>query len=168
MAIKINSGSTFIANPITTTTTTGGLTIQNNSPHTITWNSGMWSLPGTPLTNEERTELERLKSERAAENKKQKLIIFKTLEKTLRQNIVNSIHWNRAYQQMNEIDVSKSQREIDLENKQNPPGTIWVSSPIPFYTSGPSYQIPFGLTEEDVLQAHLEATLEEELLNIKE
>lgn len=134
---------------------------------------------GGNITPEEKAELAQLKLEYAAEIKTHKLLAFKKLAPELRQWVINAIQWENDLAFINAISVPQSKRIQELENKEAVGnlsqylGTLktqahWASSSvldpngmrIPFHVS-----LPNDLTVEDLKQAHIEASLEEEILD---
>lgn len=143
-----------------------------------------------PYTAEDAKELERLEADRQMEIKRTRLEKFKKVPAAIRQQIVDEIVWHRNVNDISNTDVTKSERQQELERKQmmNNPfagGNPWN----PFGAGGLSSQwlrtdhthglldtlqqypafirrfaMPAGLTEEDILQAHNDACAEEALL----
>lgn len=135
---------------------------------------GILSSQPISLSKEEVKELTELEREQAQILKKGKLDIFKKLAPSLRQTIVTSFMWTKAVEDMNTLLVSPSGRLQELRNKeiifsgrvpvlpQNYPysnGTSWQGIKLSHH----SFTIPNGLTAEDLIQAHLEVSVEEEL-----
>ncbi len=134
------------------------------------------------LSPEEQKELEQLQTEYAAEIKACKLAIFKKLPAELRQFVVNALYWRECTQEINGVVVDKSERLKELENKNSykhmfggPSYGMRINNN--WYGGGVDQSmmdslsrfigIPEGITAEELKQAHVETTLEEEILNGK-
>lgn len=128
-----------------------------------------------PLSKEESEELDNLKKEHNNEVKVAKLAAFKKLSPEMRQFIVNLISVHASVKKINDTTVDKSQRLKDLESKEaftrGSTSTTWAQY------SGVNIYDPFsnkikvqaieidGISLEEIQQAHVEATVEEEMLN---
>lgn len=138
------------------------------------------------LSPEEQKELEQLQTEYAAEIKACKLAIFKKLPTELRQFVVNALSWRECTQEINGVIIDKSERLKELENKNSykhmfggpsvgpsygmPINNNWYGAPVDASMADSLSRfisIPDGITAEELKQAHVEATLEEEILNGK-
>ncbi len=133
--------------------------------------------PGAPLTHEEEQELSDLEHQHAYDVKKAKLDYFKKLPKEFRQQIVNIVMWEEAVEEINGTTVETSERQRELQLKKQLSGIHGhpffgghrsslahhsAFDPMgSFRTSSTS--LPTGITKEDLLQAHLDASLEEEI-----
>lgn len=157
----------------------GGLTIGSSGGTVLTpaqlsqMLQGLGSLSSTGLTQKEKEELENLKQQYSAELKAAKLAIFKKLASELRQYVINSFIWKDALKEMGETTVEKSNRLSELELKESLYGpysgkAVHHTQGFPWTltdTLGNVIQLPEGITIEDLKQAHLEACLEEEVLD---
>ena len=127
------------------------------------------------LTPEEMKEFAKLEEQHTANTKLLKLEKFKELPATLRQHVVNSILWQRAVEAINTIEaepVNERHKELTAKN----PWNIKMTSIAQMLqtinrTNGNSLdpmqadiRLPDGITGEDLINAHNEATLEESLL----
>lgn len=135
-----------------------------------------------PLSNEEQKEYQRLEKEHEEEVKSAKLAYFKALPPEFRQTIINILQWETVAKEINHIEPPKSERLRELEGRArrtNPFAGYGHSYSKQFYPSGGSplqdaldnlgrhhypTNMPNGLTLEQLEEAHLEATIEEELL----
>lgn len=126
------------------------------------------------LTPEEKVEFDKLTEEYKANLKQSKLTAFKKLPTELRQFVVNFFTWQESINLINAIMVDKSERLKELEQK-NDYGRLFLQQ-VGLYvgstytTTGLSqilFQIgiPEDLTAEELKQAHIEASMEEEMLN---
>lgn len=127
-----------------------------------TIHSGVWS---PQLSPEEQKELETLEAEYQINLKAAKLAEFKKLPKELRQWVIDYITWQKVFSQVDQASVQKTQRQIDLENKKNNgylsiKGNPWAQQGYVF-----NLPMPAGLSNEDIEQAHLEASLEEQIID---
>lgn len=132
------------------------------------------------LSPEEKAELENLKKEYEISVKVAKLDEFKKLPTELRQFIINVISWKEAKEKIEAAHPDKPDRLKELENKENNSNLMtqfghsinigqnqWYSS----HTSSVNLDfmellpIPEGVTAEELKEAHVEATLEEEMLD---
>lgn len=132
------------------------------------------------LTKEEEAELEDLKVQYEHALKRSKLDTFKKLDPELRQFVVNCLNWQEATQNMKATPVVKSARQVELENKDinrrtyGQPTSRFGASSSAMTLDGLMQQLirgwiqmPEGVTADDLKQAHMEATLEEEMLNVQ-
>lgn len=130
--------------------------------------SGLWP---NSITKEEQEELARLKGEYEAERKAARLAEFKKLPAELRQFVMNSVAWSSAVASINAVDVPMSERHKELKSKEDvfkSYGTIHTQGGWSYPFSFGSMPLPEGLTLEDIKNAHIEQSLEEEMLNGKE
>ncbi len=128
------------------------------------------------LTPEESQELSRLKEEHVVKVKIAKLNVFKKLAPEMRQFVLNAFGWRRHLDVIQQTTADKDQRLVDLETKSNH-GRLFTQDstsfqrwpagidPRMFDDINRMITLPDGITEQDLEQAHLEATLEEEMLN---
>lgn len=116
------------------------------------------------LSADEKVELETLQSEHTAETKKNKLDIFKKLPTDLRQNIINHYLWMEVIGEMNNTKVPKSPRLLELEDKHSFNRVETSDS----YYFPHFYPLPESITMDDLKAAHLEASVEEELLQTQD
>lgn len=133
------------------------------STGTTSWLHNLW--PQSTITPEEVKELAALEEEHKINVKTAKMNEFKKLPKELRQWVIDCITWQKVSQQVGQATVEKSARQIELENKKNiggiqfAPGTnLWGNPYLPL-------SMPDGITHEDLEMAHLEASLEEEVID---
>lgn len=132
----------------------------------------------TGITKEEKEELERLRLENKADTKKAKIDVFKRLPADFRQHIINMYIWHEVFVEMNSTKTPKSQRQIDLENKENfgtlGPGistylggqlSVSIHDSLDFIPY-PAH-LPESITLDDLKQAHLDASMEEEILKLE-
>lgn len=121
------------------------------------------------LSKEETEEMNRLKVEYTYEGKKAKILAFKQLAPEMRQFVISALTWQESLKQINSIAPAKSIRLIELENKNNAGqslSTTWSTSATDMFGSVfATIYLPNSITAEDLKQAHLEVTLEEEVLN---
>lgn len=127
------------------------------------------------LTKEEQAEYEQLKNEYAIKLKQAKLNIFKAICSEMRQTVINGYEWRACFANMNNATIEKDPRFDDLERKDNN-GKIFMTNASGSVTKTGWYDqsnngffvnmpLPEGLTLEDLKQAHMEASLEEEMLS---
>lgn len=143
---------------------------------TSTWITS--STPPAPaLTPTEAAELESLRQDRAAESKKLKIEEFKKLPPDFRQTIVNKLLWKKFVKDSNAKEASMSDREVELQAKQNMQGIYIGGSGLSITSTYPGYlgsnsqvltveegvSLPTGLTETDLVNAHRDACAEEAL-----
>lgn len=127
------------------------------------------------LTADEQKEFSELKKQHEADIKTAKLSVFKKLASELRQYVINSYEWKSSVHEINQTKAEKSERLRELENKESLTRGYGGAS-LGSYHAGfsPEYklnlelELPEGLTIEDLKQAHMEACLEEEMLNVQE
>jgi hypothetical protein len=146
--------------PVITTTTSTDLVDQLNN--VFTTNS-------LGLSKEEAAEREELLAEHAQQVKTAKLNIFKSLPAPLRQYVINSILWTDAVRNMDSMSLPESHRLKELNSRNFPynsrlagHNSTWQSVRDDRYLITPP--MPADITEEELQQAHLEATLEESML----
>ena len=128
------------------------------------------------LTKEEKAELTELKKEHEVKVKAAKLSIFKQLAADIRQLVINTYELKACYENMNSATVAKDPRLEALERKDLHGAMYGVGLNVKS-GSGTSARLqadlfslmnlnlPEGILLEDLKQAHMEATLEEEMLN---
>lgn len=145
-------------------------TIATNS----TSNSLIFGALSLGLSKEEQEEMNLLKIERTHDTKKAKLLAFKKLVPEMRQFVMNALMWQVSLKEINNTTANKSNRLLELENKDSM-GRFHTQATW-YVTSSPVHIDMFGyifstmglsddITTEDLKQAHLEATLEEEMLD---
>ncbi len=124
------------------------------------------------LTVEEETRLQDLKIEHEAKIKDAKINVFKKYPPEMRQFAINAILWKEFTTQIEAVSVPKSEDLKKLEYRSRHTmlsmGTVNVSGS--FFSTGYAsinyqFNCPEGLTSDDLKQAHLEATLEENILD---
>lgn len=170
---------------VTTTTTTGtGVAQQKVNPFTgsgqvLTTSDyekmlrDLLSIYVPPISKEEGEELERLKVEYEADNKLAKLKAFKALSSELRQFVINSHEWESARTSINNTEAEKSERYKELLAKRttglggpyHSGVTVGMDPSSMFYPSIGPVALPNGISLQDLKNAHIEASLEEEVLN---
>lgn len=168
-----------------TTTTSGSLTFPSTTQQGLTIGGGYsggsitigpgTTYPGFPtitaLTKEEQEELNNLKVEHSQEIKRARLVGFMKLPTEVRQLVINMYTWEEYVCNSNSINVGKSERLKELEMREEQ--LRWLShGGVYLQHQATSYQfayhrfpLPEGLTLEDLKAAHIEASLEEEVLN---
>ena len=123
------------------------------------------------LTPEEAKELENLNKEQTIENKTLKLSEFKNMPPELRQFVINASFWTDMVKKINETKAPQSDRQKELIQKESISkmfsGSLSVQA-VGYMNVFATLPLPEGLTVDDLRQAHLEQTLEEEMLNGKE
>lgn len=164
------------AGVMTTTTTTNVPLIPSTIGNIPLGNSGnFWMQTGTSgaslsigggLSKEEREELNALKEYREEELKSKKIAEFKKLPAELRQFITNALTWKKESDRIGQLNLNKLAREIELETKEVSGGNLsWANGTITMASSFYDPTTPDGLSFEDIEQAHIDATLEEQVLN---
>jgi hypothetical protein len=140
-----------------------------------------------PPTQEELAELEVLEQQRQITIKQEQVNAFKRVPAPIRQRLVDDILWARELAAIEVAEPAKSSRQLELENKKNSnlygtlyggityggaggTGTIYNGSTVTitpgWYSSqGIRPTIPSRMTEDEIIMAHAEATMEEECLN---
>lgn len=153
----------------------GNIVIQTgNSTLTVQQVSQLLGL--TPLTDEEKKELEELQRQYNEETKQVRLDEFKKMPTQLRQFVINVITWKKNSSIMSTLHASKSERLKELESRNNGHTTLgtgginlgsWLN------IQGDStwnidinvlLGLPNNISPEDLEAAHVEATIEEEML----
>lgn len=138
--------------------------------------SGTLTYSYSELTPEERKEYDELREQWNIEVKIAKLAKFKKLPTDLRQFVVNTIYWVEAMRKINNVTVPISERLNELSNRSSFVRLNSSSSlnAIPIYTSNYSAMseslnipLPDGISFEDLKNAHIEQTMEEEMLHEK-
>jgi hypothetical protein len=121
------------------------------------------------ISIEEREELNILKEEYALQLKMQKIAHFKKIDPAIRQFVINAFTWNSIVQDLNYIVVDKNPRMLELEHKDtHGMGSIsGVSTSLDglWRNLNSCIPMPEGISLEELRAAHIEATLEEEMLN---
>ena len=131
-----------------------------------------------PLSKEEQERLEELKKEHEVAIKTAKLDVFKKAPAEMRQFVINALTWNETHNSIEAVSVPKTKEHSDLESRHNY-GRLFMShgsgfSINPQWSTSAggsvfdflrSIGLPNGITVVDLQQAHLEATMEEEMLN---
>lgn len=152
----------------------GGLTIGTSSGGILTPSQLTQMLQGLSagISQQEKQELENLRQQNKLETKTLRLMIFKKLPGDLRQYVINSFIWKESVGEMNKTVADKTERQKELENKESLSNMFGQGVHI---SSGSSFSIdpqwitgvalPEGITIEDLKQAHVEACLEEEVLD---
>lgn len=123
------------------------------------------------LTKEEQAELETLQKEHNIKVKQAKLNIFKALHADMRQYVINVHEWQTYCNNMNKATIDKDPRLVEL-NKIDSNGKLLFhagnSTTYGYYNNDLTAHIhlplPEGISLEDLKQAHMEASLEEEML----
>jgi hypothetical protein len=150
------------------TTTTGGTLTQDQIEQIL---KGVTTIG---LTAEEEKELEELKAQHAGLIKAAKLSVFKKLPSDMRQFVINNLEWEDRVAEIESATTEKSTRLQELENRdrrvfinngQSFSGTNWHDANIGNFPIARTIRLPDGLTANDLRQAHVEATLEEEVLH---
>lgn len=163
--------------------TTTGITVCGHTHHTTIPGLSQQIFGGlqlpAPLTSAEEEELKELEHQQAWSTKMAKLAVFKALPREYRQSIINVLLWEEAVQEINRTSNPESDRLRELKLKQS-------FSPLsPFLGSGHTFHppsmggrpmwppasfgmptqtmLPEGITKDDLMQAHLDASLEEEI-----
>jgi hypothetical protein len=134
-------------------TATQNSTYTTNSIYT-TINSN--HLYGKQLSLEEQKELKSLREVYDENLKVEKLNKFKQLSSTLRQHIVNNILWDDACDEINNTYINKSDRYIELQGE-----TVYINNGSNYGVPKP--RLPAGLSKEELIRAHNEACMEEEI-----
>ena len=182
----LTSTGIFSSGLSTTSGTTSGTYSTVTLPVATAGASAVWTTAGTatisahishiPLSKEEQVELDSLKRDWEIEKKNIKLAEFKKVPSELRQFVINALTWQESLKAVNEIVVPQSNRLIELTNKDNAGKYltgqgIWTAGGVTY--SAQSWNIvsinpiPDGITGEELKNAHIEQTLEEEMLNEK-
>lgn len=156
------------------TTATGGPGSLSTSPYLSTagvvWNTGN---SGGTLTLDEAEELRQLEIELSLAKRNQRITIFKSLPTYIRQNVVDQLILDNALSQMRTCDgegFESNTRLAHLKSRAAPSfgyngiSAGYSTTPFGYHQSNTSAIIEF-LTKEEVINAHLEQTLEENLLN---
>jgi hypothetical protein len=125
------------------------------------------------ISEDEVKELESLEEEVKAWERQQKLVHFKELPRHIRQNIVDEACIKVMLQQMNNVDTSKFEgwaRLEELKNKRNIVRGVTLTAVNGSIYMGHDYTYKYnGITsefsKEELIDAHAEATIEEDMLN---
>lgn len=185
------SSSTFSTSGIAPTTAKsvdanadGSITITNPDGTTHTLDAATYSgiFLNAPLTTEENSKLEDLKTEREKWIKSEKLKNFQNLPVHLRQEIVDEACVFECLKSMDSIDTSKFEGqdeigELETKNDKSKMNGNYISSAglsiSPSYDNGSPYapnhnnfkygKIIHEFTKEELMEAHAAATMEESL-----
>lgn len=128
------------------------------------------------LTSEEKVEFDKLTEEYKQEIKTAKITAFKKLPTELRQFVINFFTWQEAVDTISNVSPSKSDRlkELDAKNEYGRLFGQGLGQYIGGWTShthtasgiiSVGLRLPEDLTAEELKQAHIEASMEEEMLN---
>ncbi len=151
----------------------GGLTVGTSTGPILTPSQLSQMLQGlSSISAQEKQELEQLRQQNKLETKTLRLVIFKKLPSDLRQYVINSFIWKESVSEMSNTQAEKSERQKELENKESLSNMfgqgVHISSGSSF-SLDPSWiagvALPEGITIEDLKKAHIEACLEEEVLD---
>lgn len=163
-----NCGSAACAAPLGGLSVGGGLIGQQYVMPTYT------ITPPNPLSAEEQKELAALEEARKAETKALRIKEFKKLPAALRQHVVNHIMWMKTITVANTIEAPVSARETELKNRNsNYNFTSILQGFMQYHTYAGTpmdntwYSVKGmiqGVSEEEIIDAHNEATIEEQLL----
>jgi hypothetical protein len=132
----------------------------------------VWSSSAS-LTLEETEELRQLEIELSLAKRNQRIAIFKKLPIDTRQDIVNQLLLDDAFSQMRTCSgdgFESNARLTHLKSRAAPSfghsgiTAGYATTPFGYHQSGTSAILEF-LTKEEVINAHLEQSLEEQLLN---
>lgn len=134
---------------------------------------------GTPfpaLSQAEELELAHLEAENLVNVKAAKLNQFKSLPKEFRQTVINLISWDEERKKINETLAPGSDRLLSLRARKVNNGSFfgglhhhtsfghgsghWPPEGLQFTP----VLLPEGITREELVQAHLDASLDEELV----
>lgn len=129
-----------------------------------------------PLSKEEQDELAQLESDYKNQVKSAKLSTFKKLHSEMRQFVINCVSWSEDLKRIeNSGNIPKSERYNELEYKKSNSNLLSQSSFAGISTSinlNDHFISTFGLiglpkdvSIDELKRAHLEATLEEEILD---
>lgn len=132
-----------------------------------------------PLTPEEEVELKDLEVEHRIATKKAKLDHFKQMPREFRQSIINVLIWEEAVEEINAINPLVPERMRQLQSTKQLHGGYYGSGLGSTFGPGlghhssssmwpPSFvktktMLPEGITKEELMEAHMDASLEEEL-----
>jgi len=131
-------------------------------------------------TAEELKELEQLEDDYRRELKAAKLAPFKALPAVLRQRVIDKFLIHECFERMNSTQIGKTDRQRELENKRdihsayggNYINSAGVNSASwngygyePYPETEKPLPLPQGITIEDLQEAHLSKSLEEEIEN---
>lgn len=123
------------------------------------------------LNQAEQDEMKRLKEDHEIKSKGVKLAEFKKLHKDLRQFVINAFSWQESIEAINESGAEKDPRLVELEtkdanSKMYTQGSTWsIGGAFDLSNYFAVMPLPKGLTKDELKAAHVEATLEEEMLN---
>lgn len=133
---------------------------------TIATNSSLIDL----LSNDEINELQSLKEDYEKTRKTASLDEFKKLDPSMRQQVINIILWQDFCDKVNNLTISKPERLIELERRdifRFNASSNYLSNIMPrddYRTIAISpISLPNNISIDDLKQAHLDASLEEEI-----
>jgi hypothetical protein len=164
-------GGAGAAGGLTIGTSGQSLTVGQNG--NLFWGGGVNTLGGftVGLTQDEQKEFESLKKDWEIEKKVARIAEFKKIASEMRQFVINALMWYEQVQTINDAQAPQSARLQELINKEAA-GKMYTlnGGNIATWTNGPYQMLPLpeGLTVEDLKNAHIEQTLEEEMLNEEE
>lgn len=144
---------------------------QIGSPGIGPFSSTLPPMFGSLLTPSEEAELKDLEQEHAKDIKKAKLDHFKTFPREFRQSIINILLWGEAVNEIDNTSVPECDRLHNLKQvKDAHRNTLTVGSlgfvqalswpPVPYIVES---FLPKNLSKEDLIEAHMDASMEEEL-----
>lgn len=145
--------------------TASGITWTGTGP---IYSSGT-GITGLGLTSEEAAELKQLEEQYRVNSKIAKLNRFKKLDSNLRQFVINALMWHDAVEAINMDNGEVSDRLNELRSKDY--GRITIGSALTldgiygYQQYGYNLIMPKDLNAEELKQAHIEACLEEQVLN---
>lgn len=158
-------GKAYVDSMISTTST--GITL--NTAGVIVSSGSSFNV--STLSSEEIAELRALEKEHETVAKNKRINIFKSMPANLRQNVVDHIMCEKFLNDMKYLpeDDYEWSRLYDLRRRDN---RVHVASGLSFSSSsrliGSNYEAFLEhLTEEEILNAHAEQSLEESLLSAK-
>jgi hypothetical protein len=164
--VSTTSGTTFTL-PTSGGSTSGNILISTGNG-TITTTHVVC---GPSLTQEEEKELKELREQHEINTKAAKIAEFKKLPAELRQYVINILTWNEEAGRIGKVNAERSARHHELEQKEAQSGKLNVSLGMSWMNhSGASIRIEGatpdvdGLSYEDLKRAHMEGTLEEQML----
>jgi hypothetical protein len=156
-----NANKAYIDSLTSTVTSTGSMTSSG-----LTLSSAGHVLLGASfpsLSKEEERELEILEEEHTHNLKIERIRIFKSMPSDMRQNIVNSIIFKKYLAEIESPNIIHSNRLNELRRKDyrlNVYATTDHWGMIDQYSKLLNF-----LSEEDIINAHAEQSIEEQLLN---
>jgi hypothetical protein len=125
--------------------------------------------PYSPMSPEEAEQLKALNQEHKEKIREEQLNLFKKSAKEVRQFIVNLILTKKLAVDMSNVRVEKSDAHKELENKDIwQPKTLFsgfnYGNKTVIHDIVKAFGFPDLITEDDLLEAHTEASLEEDML----